>query len=358
MQFKQIAYKTFQTVVPLSYLIASSLITCERLLADTVSNDCGDSSITYCFEDCVLTRIVSSSSYICVDVPGIQSEVCRKIHRSSQGGVQSVSMDFSSATITPCVSEGSFACGASSDDCDVTAMFLDECKDSVGRNSWIVNSYSDSMAESKSVSYDSMWDGKNVLFTVTNSLDSPYVVSWAGTPFNGVTVMPGEQVTRATPQRTAPTVSQGTIELLDSSTGLAVRLDATNLATEACGPAIRPECFLVVGTRLVDLSFSSGARLVVDPISIVPVSAGAMPSFVLPSRPSWSGVHIYFQAILKNPSASPGERVRSSNGLGLEIGSGVTEIGTASNVRLDLIGSPMSGEEVTFEVTTFATWES
>lgn len=113
-----------------------------------------------------------------------------------------------------------------------------------------------------------------------------------------------------------------------------------------CSDAI---CLLLVGTVPTALPMSAvdvKDVLLTVPVFQFPVLTNSTPSWVLPNDPALIGKHTYMQVLMVNDGDFPTDAMKTSNGLDLALGVGVSSYGGSSGFKLWLDSDPLLGATV------------
>lgn len=200
------------------------------------TNTCGACTITYSFKGKKLTRSVDCSKH-CWSVPGFDNTTCGAAGSATQGGIATVTADFDTAEVTPCVThpDSSFLqiCGETGTDCEITYLVPDTLQDVApgsSAESAALNDLSDPV-----LVCNTSWNGEELLYTVTNNTDSDRAVTWVGTPFVSELVTGGGQAQHVVPSATQPDAVSAVITFEDPGTGTVIAFEATTYVRAGTG---------------------------------------------------------------------------------------------------------------------------
>lgn len=205
----------------------------------TVTNKCGGCTITYVFNPrtCTLTQKADCGVEVCISIPGLESQNCRKIHTSSRSNVM-VAAGEGTATVTNCV-DGK--CSGPVTTCDISTLEPTIKPIEIDTAAVGTVSASDDVGNVTALSYSVVWTGTSIHYQVTNEGTSAKNVFWFDTPFNGDFIAPGETLEHSVSAVSEPVALFRPLEAVDPDGGL-LTFDAVTyvVPAEAPGDDVEP----------------------------------------------------------------------------------------------------------------------
>ncbi|MCA8950372.1 MAG: choice-of-anchor I family protein [Planctomycetes bacterium] len=110
-----------------------------------------------------------------------------------------------------------------------------------------------------------------------------------------------------------------------------------------------PECFLLLGLNSINFVFEN-ETILVEPMTIVPMTLAATPTFDIPNNNQLIGLPIYTQSVMYNPIVFPNDPIKASQGVQFVIGSQPTTYGVPSGLIMWPTGAPVTqpGGQISF----------
>lgn len=201
-----------------------------------VKNECSGCTITYEHglpDQNFSRRINGHGEAMCFEMPGLSSTACKAFMNNIQQHVASVKELKGKATVQECEGRpGKQTCKAGKTECEITYLgeavlrVVDKTEKAVGRLQ-----LEDGV---DAVVHACVREGDVILYSMANYTEAPVIATWEGTPFQGLLLMPGDELAFKAQAGPAPVAIELPMTLDDPRGARIVMAAVTFVASEPC----------------------------------------------------------------------------------------------------------------------------